>query len=468
VLDVEADTAEVGLWLANYQRVRKAEYRNRIFQKELEVRAGLARLKALDLTPNERRWTAALEHLFNHTMSLVGQILKLDADVAGRVKEFVALAKDIDQMLDDQIQTSAREGFLAPTRAAEQATLTVIDRIKILLPLFILSALGVGLLLVRVIVQPVKGLSRGTAAVARGDLTYRVRPTGRDELADLSNHFNLMVAELEATTVSKRQLEASEQMLTHTVERLRAEISERVRAEQEQVRLQASLRRAETMAAMGALVAGVAHEVRNPLFGISAALDAMDARFGARREYERYLSTLRDQVVRLTALMNELLEYGRPSRLDLVPGSVADVLEEAVRACAPLAETRGARIVKRVEDGAASVRMERTRLARVFENILRNALQHSPPGGTVAVETRETPEDGMVWIQCAITDSGPGIPAEDLPQVFDPFFTRRRGGTGLGLSIVQRIVEEHDGRVTAGNGPEGGAVVTVSLPLVRS
>jgi signal transduction histidine kinase len=466
VLDVEADTAEVGLWLANYQRLRKPEYRERIFQHAQEVQAGLKKLKALDLTAQERQWAVAVEGLFNRTMSLIGQMLALDAETREGVTAFVKRAAAMDRLLDDEIQVLARQQLLAPTQEAEQATSAVIGGIRLLIPLFVLSAVAIAFLLVRVITRPVKALTAGTHAVARGQLTHRVQPMGRDELADLATEFNRMVAELEATTVSKRQLEVSDEKLKLTVSRLREEINERTRAEQEQARLQVSLRRAATMAAMGSLVAGVAHEVRNPLFGITSVLDAMEARLGSREEFRQYMDVLREPVARLTGLMQELLEYGRPPSVHLTPSSIVDLIEEAVRSCQPLADELLVRIRMNAEVGDEQVSMERMRLARAFENILRNALQHSPPGTQITANVRAIAGNGGRWVHCAISDAGPGIPAEDLPRIFEPFFTRRRGGTGLGLSIVQRIVEEHGGHVTAHNRPEGGAVLTVSLPVV--
>jgi C4-dicarboxylate-specific signal transduction histidine kinase len=468
VLDVEADIAEIGLWLANYQRVQKMEYRDRIVRRAKEVSARLRRLQTLELTPEERSATVTLEKLFDRTVAQIDRLLTGDADMREGVKEVVALATEMDRNLDERIQTVAQQELLVPTKVAEAAARDVFGRIRLLIPLFVLAAIVVGFMLVRVIIKPVRSLVRATEAVARGDLTHRVEPAGRDELADLAREFNRMVAELEATTVSKRQLEASELQLRHTVARLHEEIADRIHAQQEQSRLQSSLSRAQTMAAMGAVVAGVAHEVRNPLFGISSALDAMDARFGARGEYQRYMSTLRDQVTRLTDLMRELLEYGKAPSPELGPGSVAEVIEEALRACGPLAERSGARIVKDLEAGRACARIEPTRLARAFENILRNAIQHTPPDGIITVFTREVTEEDGAWSVCTITDSGPGIGAADLPRIFEPFFTRRPGGTGLGLSIVQRIVEEHGGRITASNGPVRGAVMTMSLPLLRS
>jgi signal transduction histidine kinase len=98
---------------------------------------------------------------------------------------------------------------------------------------------------------------------------------------------------------------------------------------------------------------------------------------------------------------------------------------------------------------------------QVFHNLVENAVQHSPRGGAVEVEVAAEEE----WIVCAVRDGGPGFREGDLERLFEPFFSRRIGGTGLGLSIVQRIVDEHRGRIAAANRPEGGAVLTLRLPV---
>jgi signal transduction histidine kinase len=227
--------------------------------------------------------------------------------------------------------------------------------------------------------------------------------------------------------------------------------------------LQESLRRSETMAAMGQLVAGVAHEVRNPLFGISATLDAFETKFGQKPEYQNYLIVLRDEAERLNSLMRELLEYGKPHSVQLSKESLAETVARAVENSRAQAERLGVRVENLIENGMAQVMIDSERMVQVFQNLIDNAIQHSPRGSVVRIEARETGNDGDLWIECMISDSGPGFRAEDLPNIFKPFFTRRRGGTGLGLSIVQRIMEEHRGGIFLGNREEGGAVVQVRL-----
>jgi signal transduction histidine kinase len=221
------------------------------------------------------------------------------------------------------------------------------------------------------------------------------------------------------------------------------------------------------MSAMGSLLAGVAHEVRNPLFGISATLDAFEAHFGQRKEYAETLAVLRAEVDRLVGLMNDLFDFGRPLQQDTVPGSLADVVTQAVATRLTMASRAGVELCNRVPEQLPPVRMDRKRLVQAFENILQNAVQYSPAGGTILIEAAPDDQQETAWLRCTVKDGGAGFATEDLSAVFQPFFTRRRGGTGLGLAIVQRIVEGHGGRVAAANRPEGGAEVTVRLPCAQ-
>jgi PAS domain S-box-containing protein len=224
--------------------------------------------------------------------------------------------------------------------------------------------------------------------------------------------------------------------------------------------LQDSLRRSETMSAMGRLVAGVAHEVRNPLFGIAATLDAFEARFAGEAGVRDYLAALRAQIGRMNDLMQELLDYGKPVIARFAQDSIAAAIDDAIQLCAGLAARSSIDVTREIPAGLPQVMMDKRRIVQVFQNLLQNAIQHSRRGGRVEIQAAaERP-----WVRCWVRDSGAGIPVEDLSRVFEPFFTRRRGGTGLGLSIVQRVIEEHGGRVAVANHPEGGALATVWLP----
>lgn len=247
---------------------------------------------------------------------------------------------------------------------------------------------------------------------------------------------------------------------------------QRREAEARQLELQDSLRRSETMAAMGRLVSGVAHEVRNPLFGLSAALDAFAAEFGERSDVEAYLQVFRSQISRLSVLMTDLLDLGRPGELKLADCKVADLLDGALEQCASILAPFELIVEDRVATDV-SVRADRDRFQQVMVNLLENAAQHSQEGAEIIVRFEERDDlDGRGGLALEVLDCGPGFRDEDLDQVLEPFFSRRRGGNGLGLSIVDRIVQDHGGSFEVANRrPEGvpagrasGAAVRIWLP----
>jgi len=229
--------------------------------------------------------------------------------------------------------------------------------------------------------------------------------------------------------------------------------------------LEASLRRSEMMSLLGSLVAGVAHEVRNPLFGISSILDAFETRFSERIEYVRYTNVLRDELARLNILMEELLEYGKPFQGELYLAPLDDVVTKSLRSCVPVAEIARVRLVNNVSPNISRVLVDRRRLSKVFVNLIENAIQHSPREGTVVVEAAEKREANQLWLDCAVKDAGKGITIEEIPNIFEPFFSKRRGGTGLGLAIAKKIMEEHGGKLIAGNNDEGGACMIARFPV---
>jgi signal transduction histidine kinase len=398
-------------------------------------------------------------------MTATRRIMDSDDLLRQQVQRLVALQGEMDHILDDRIQVLALNSLAEPGENAEADVEEVLGMVRLLIPVFVLSAAIVAFLIIIGVTGPLRNLKRGTEAVRGGDLSYRINAAEGDEFSDLARHFDDMVAKLQTTTVSKELLEGSEKRMRQTVAELRREIRERMEAEHEQARLQASLRRSETMSAMGALVAGVAHEVRNPLFGVSSTLDAMEARFGERDEYHRYMQVLRGEIARLNDLMRGLLEYGNPSEQILSPTSMAEVVRQALSACDSMTEHADVEITTRVPEDLAQVLMQPSRMVQVFRNLIENALQHTPPGGSIRVEAGVVADNGRHWVECVVQDSGPGVEPEDRTRIFEPFFSRRRNGTGLGLSIVHRIVEEHGGQVAASSGSTRGGLFTVRLPM---
>ncbi len=165
--------------------------------------------------------------------------------------------------------------------------------------------------------------------------------------------------------------------------------------------------------------------------------------------------------------MNDLRDYGEPRTLNPEPSLVRPLLEEAARACEPLAQSKACRLELDLEDDRLVLPVNARRIHQVFRNLLENALHHAPEGSSVGLVGRKTRAEGHDWWTFTVDDQGPGFEAEVLARAFEPFFTRRKGGTGLGLSIVKRVVEEHGGDVVASNRPGGGARLQVRLPVPR-
>lgn len=247
------------------------------------------------------------------------------------------------------------------------------------------------------------------------------------------------------------------------------DISTEKRALLEKEQLQDAVRRAEAMAAMGALVGGVAHEVRNPLFGITATLDAMENRLGNLPEHARYVQVLRAEATRMTELMQRLLAFGRPVSTEQQRTTLPEILRAAADICSITAAGKQVRVEIAVLDSADyTIEVDKPRLIGAFQNLIDNAIQFSPAGGQVLVRLRRLQEPDSDYALVTVRDAGAGFAPGDEARVFQPFFTKRAGGTGLGLSIVKQTIEEHGGTLSAANHAEGGAELSVRLPLPSS
>ena len=213
---------------------------------------------------------------------------------------------------------------------------------------------------------------------------------------------------------------------------------------------------------LGIVVAAVAHEVRNPLFGLSSVLDAMEQRFRDSAELRRYHDVLRLELDRLVTLMEDLLEYGKPNRNEPAPVSLHEIVTAAIRSCRRRATAGKVTVVNNVKDKLPHILVDKRRAATVLCNLMENAIQHSPPEARVTITATRTCANS---IQCVVSDRGPGISSEDLTRIFEPFFTKRHGGTGLGLAIAQKAIEDMGGDLRARNNPAGGASLLATFPI---
>jgi signal transduction histidine kinase len=217
------------------------------------------------------------------------------------------------------------------------------------------------------------------------------------------------------------------------------------------------------LASLGEVVAGVAHEVNNPLASLKACVSLMrDSRDGARADD---LALMDEALDRIRDVVRRLLELGSPRPLDLAPTSIVDLAREAPRLAALSLRGRGVRLeeVSAPGDADEPVLADRKQIAQALLNLLLNAAYVSKPGGTVRVRT--TSREGFRGI--AVADDGPGIPPEIRERVFEPFFTTKPGGegTGLGLPLTRTIVDLHHGSLELEFPEGGGTVATIWLPV---
>lgn len=466
--NIEAETAEIGFWLTMFKYRPARPESQYLLRKIGEQHDALSQYRKLIVTTSDRQLHNDLRERHLKVLANARTLIAGETRITTDAERFAQLAEHIDQIFDEMVQPMLTSNLSEPQENADTAVEHVQATLGYLIPIYFLVALVIGIWLILATNRPLKRLAAGTEAIGAGDLDHRIDIRGHDEFGKLAEQFNLMAERLKETTVSRNLLEASERELQQTVGNLRQEIAERKQAEREREALQAELRRSETWATMGQLVAGVAHEVRNPLFGISSTLDAIEANTKLGQINPRFSSILRREVNRLNKLMSALLEYGRTSPDDRKIEPLAKGLVEALQSCRAAADAAHVALVNKVSEDALVV-MNYDRLMQVHVNLIENAVQHAPKGSEVVVSTRETTDKhGKRWIEYCVTDSGSGLESRDLPHLFDPFFTRRRGGTGLGLAIVRRILDEHHGIIEPRDNPKGGTVMAVRLPVAAS
>ena len=223
------------------------------------------------------------------------------------------------------------------------------------------------------------------------------------------------------------------------------------------------MQRAERLAAVGRLAAGIAHEIRNPLASISGSIELLQntAEADGAKENKELMTIVIREVDRLNALITQLLEFARPRALETERLDVAATMSEMLKVFENDKRLGEAR-VELVAEGAPIVDADAGQLRQVVWNLLRNAAE-AAPGQPIRVEVRG---DGEL-VSLTIRDRGPGIAVEHRAHLFEPFFSTKDGGTGLGLATVHRIVDEHRGAVEFDCPTGGGTVVTVRLPRAR-
>ncbi len=315
---------------------------------------------------------------------------------------------------------------------------------------FLVISVALSISINRYVTRPVGELVKGTKKVAEGDLDYSIPVKTKGELAQLASSFNQMTLDL------KR---ADEKLLEwgRTLEQKVDQRTEELRKTENQ------LIQSDKVASLGKLAAGVAHEINSPLTGIltysSLLLKAKEEGNPDREDLE----VIVNETNRCKKIVKGLLDFARQTEPQKTLSDINELIDKSIDLVSHQASMQNVRIDRKVKPDLPKTMIDVGQIQQVFINILLNAIEAMPKGGTLTVSSGI--EDQMAAIRFA--DTGIGIPKENLPKILDPFFTTKKQGrgTGLGLSVSYGIIERHRGKLEVQSQVGKGTTFTVKLPV---
>ena len=308
-----------------------------------------------------------------------------------------------------------------------------INIIKRIISTLMVFGLGIGLamLLSWRYTKPIHNVVSAANRIAAGDLEQTLVTDSKDEIGELTQSFNFMVQKL-----------------------------------REQRQMEEKLREAEHLSGIGQLSRSIAHEIRNPLNFISLSVDYIKEKFSPdgnidAEKFHSLIANIKQEIQRLNKLVEEFLDYGKPLKLNLQKADIGKLLEETIEIIWAKAEAEKIKIIKDC-DFLPSLNIDTDLIKTCVFNVVLNAFQAMPDGGALTIKTE--PAEGMLSI--TISDTGKGIPEDELAKVFEPFYTTKRNGLGLGLAMTKRVVEEHGGKVNIHSIAGDGSTVVITLPVI--
>src|SRR4030043_77806 len=299
-----------------------------------------------------------------------------------------------------------------------------------------------GFLFLKFIDVPIKKLTETMKEAEEGDLTVRVSVKSRDEMGKLAENLNIMIEKLH---VAKQEAEEYHQEL---------------------------IQRADRMASIGELASGIAHEIRNPLAGIQGAIQILAEGFPEDDARRRVTDEIQKQIYKLERLVKDLLNYAKPVPTNYLPTDMNQLGDKVLTFfMMQRGKPENVEIEKKFSPLPKTL-IDPNSMEQAFLNIILNAQQAMPKGGNFTVSTALLPprkDDGteIQEVQVIFEDTGVGISKENLPKIFNPFFSTRSDGTGLGLSITKNIIEEHGGRIEVESQVNMGTKFIITLPATK-
>jgi signal transduction histidine kinase/ActR/RegA family two-component response regulator len=318
------------------------------------------------------------------------------------------------------------------------------QRVLALVGLFgTMAGAGIIWLLVRQVTQPLQELRDGVEAVARGDYSRRVDVSSRDECGELAAVFNEMT---ESIKTSRGELEKTVETLKTT---------------------QSQLIQSEKLSGIGEFVAGVAHELNNPLTSVMGFAELLQ-QSDLPEQQRRYLDVIFKSAKRCQKIVSSLLSFARRHAPERKVICVNEIVESAVEILQYQMRTSNIEVVMQLDPKLPLTEIDPHQMQQVFLNIINNARQ-AMEGQTTKGQLRVTTETHDDRVRIVFADNGPGIPADNLKKIFNPFFTTKEvgKGTGLGLSLCYGIVSEHGGTITPQSTEGEGATFVIEIPVAR-
>ncbi|MCI0697910.1 ATP-binding protein [candidate division KSB1 bacterium] len=350
---------------------------------------------------------------------------------------------------DDVILFRSIDSSIQPLLRPVQGTLSIVG-----LGAF-LAALVISLLVSRTITQPIAKLVDAAHAASAGQLDQPIQISSADEIGYLARRFEAM----------RQSLKLQMEKLTE----LNADLSERnleLESALDQLRrAQEELVKSEKLAAAGKLTAQLSHEINNPIHNIRSCLETALKKMPEQLAGRQFVQLAHDEILRIGKLVRQMLDFYRFGKTELQAIDLNQAIVEVLDSSQRRFEEHKIAVERRLTAGLPAVRASRDQMKQVFLNLILNAVEAMPCGGKLKVQTLK--ENGFV--QIAIGDTGCGIPPENLPKIFDTFFTTKRAvhGVGLGLSVCYNIVHQHGGTIAVESEVGKGSTFTVKLPLAE-
>jgi two-component system NtrC family sensor kinase len=349
--------------------------------------------------------------------------------------------------------------YLIAEQETQEAFLEINVLIKNATIIFIISAffiLRISYWVIGNATAPIKRLSEAVVLFAKGQFGKVVSTKRGDEIGKLVVGFNVMAEKLKKAYADlEGKIEASNKELEIAYQML--------------IQRQEQLIQSEKMAALGQLSAGIAHEIRNPLTSIKIFIQSLEKESDGEENQKEDFRIIVKEIDRINEHITLFLNFARPEEPLFQAINMNELVREPLNLLTAKLKNSDIHPVMSLADDHPPAEGDRKQLAQVVLNLMLNAVEAMPQGGTLTICSTVTvnPESRQEFLQLIIKDTGHGIPEKDRPYLFDPFFTTKAGGTGLGLSIAYSIIQKHNGRIEVESELGKGSSFILSLPVQK-